>query len=172
MTIRRIIYANDKRLKQKSDKVTRFDAALKQLANDMHETMQSFNGVGIAGPQIGVMQRIFVAEIPPNRDGDDEPSHPQSGQTYILVNPQIVRVAKKRVEGREGCLSIPTWFGYVERPEWVELIAQDLNGEQITLKTDDLLGRIFQHEIDHLNGVLYPEHISDPTKFWQELPSD
>ena len=171
MAIRRIIYTNDKRLKQKAQTVIHFDTALRQLASDMHETMHFFNGIGIAGPQIGVMQRIFVAEIPPNRNDEDKP-HPQSGQRYTLVNPQIISVSKTHVEGREGCLSIPTWFGQVTRPEWVELIAQDLNGEQITLKTDDLLGRVFLHEIDHLNGVLYPEHISDPTKFWQELPND
>lgn len=167
MTIRKVLHSNDPRLRQKAKKVKQFIPGLKELAEDMLETMRHHQGVGLAGPQIGVMQRIFVAEIPPSRGNGPEP-HPQSGITYILINPELVKAAENLVEGREGCLSIPKWMGMVERPEWVEVKAQDLTGRKIKLKVDDLLARIFQHELDHLNGVLYIDHIKDPQKLWQE----
>jgi peptide deformylase len=171
MAVRKVITLNDERLRQKAKKVKQFTPALKQLAEDMLETMRAHNGVGLAGPQIGVMQRIFVAEIPASRGDTDEP-HPQSGTSYILVNPEISQCADNLVEGREGCLSIPTWYGLVERPEWVEIKAQDLNGKKIKLKVDDLLARIFQHELDHLNGVLFIDYVKDREKLWQVLPED
>lgn len=171
MTVRKIITLNDERLRQKAKKVNQFTPALKQLAEDMLETMRANNGVGLAGPQIGVMQRIFVAEIPASRSGTDEP-HPQSGTSYVLINPEIIQYADDFVEGREGCLSIPTWYGLVERPAWVEVRALDLNGKKIKLKVDDLLARIFQHELDHLDGVLFFDHIKDREKLWQVLPED
>ncbi len=171
MAVRKVITFNDERLRQKAKKVKQFTPALKQLAEEMLETMRAHNGVGLAGPQIGVMQRIFVAEIPASRNGTDEP-HPQSGTSYVLVNPEIGQCADNLVEGREGCLSIPTWYGLVERPEWVEIKAQDLNGKKIKLKVDDLLARIFQHELDHLNGVLFIDHVKEREKLWQILPED
>jgi peptide deformylase len=171
MAVRKIITLSDERLRQKAKKVKQFTPALKHLAEDMLETMRSANGVGLAGPQIGVMQRIFVAEIPASRSGTDEP-HPQSGVVYVLVNPEIVKCADSLAEGREGCLSIPTWYGLVERPEWVEVRAQDLDGKRIKLKVDDLLARVFQHEIDHLDGVLFLDHIRDREKVWQVLPEE
>jgi peptide deformylase len=171
MAVRKVITLNDERLHQKAKKVKQFTPTLKQLAEDMLETMRAHNGVGLAAPQIGVMQRIFVAEIPASRSGTDEP-HPQSGTSYILVNPEIIQHAANLVEGREGCLSIPTWYGLVERLEWVEVKAQDLDGKRIKLKVDDLLARIFQHELDHLNGVLFIDHVKDREKLWQVLPED
>lgn len=171
MTARKVITLNDERLHQKAKKVKQFTPALKQLAEDMLETMRAHNGVGLAGPQIGVMRSIFVAKIPASRSGTDEP-HPQSGTTYVLVNPEISQCADNLVEGREGCLSIPTWYGLVERPEWVEIKAQDLNGKKIKLKVNDLLARIFQHELDHLNGVLFIDRVKGREKLWQVLPED
>ena len=166
MTIRQVIYFGDDRLRQKAKKVKQFTPGLKQLAQDMLETMRHHQGVGLAGPQIGVMQRIFVAEIPLPDDEEIEP-HPQSGKSYILINPKVVKSAKTLVEGQEGCLSIPKWRGCIDRPEWVEVRAQDIQGRQIKLKVDDLLARVFMHEIDHLDGVLYIDHIKDEDKLWQ-----
>jgi peptide deformylase len=171
MAVRKVIYINDERLRQKAKKVKDFTPALKQLAQDMLETMHAHKGVGIAGPQVGVMQRIFVAEIPLPEDKEVEP-HPQSGRVYILINPEIVKTSDNLVEGHEGCLSIPNLQGSVERPEWIEVKAQNLQGRKIRLKVDDLLARIFQHEIDHLNGVLFIDHIKDPEKLWRILPED
>jgi len=171
MTIRKLVYVGDERLRQKAKKVKQFTPGLQQLAEDMLETMRHHQGVGLAGPQIGVMQRIFVAEIPLPQNNDTDP-HPQSGKTYILVNPEIINASVDVVEREEGCLSFPGWRGLVERPEWVEVRAFDVAGRKIRLKVDDLLARIFQHEIDHLDGILYTQHIKDPEKLWQTSPNE
>ena len=171
MSIRQVIYIGDDRLRQKANKVKQFTPSLKQLAQDMVETMRHYHGVGLAGPQIGVMQRIFVAEIPLPEDDEIEP-HPQSGRTYILVNPKVVKTSGDLVEGEEGCLSIPGWQGLVDRPKRVEVRAQDVNGRKIKLRVDDHLARIFMHEIDHLDGVLYIDHITDKEKLWQEVTEE
>jgi peptide deformylase len=137
----------------------------------MLETMRCHKDVGLVGPQIGVLQRIFVSEIPRPKEEDFEP-YPQSGKTYILVNPKIIKPSNNVVEGEEGCLSVPGWHGVVERPEWVQLKAQDINGRKIKLRVNDLLAHIFMQEIDHLNGILYIQHIKDPEKLWQDLPEE
>jgi peptide deformylase len=171
MPIRQVIIIGDERLRQKAKKVNQFTPVLEQLVQDMLETMQHYDGVGLAAPQIGVMQRLFVAAIPITEDDDSEP-HPQSGETYVLINPEVVRTASNIIEGEEGCLSIPNWRGLVERPEWVEVKAQDLSGRSFNVKVDDLLARIFQHEIDHLDGRLYLDHIKDGEKLWELMPED
>ena len=169
MAVRKVIYFGDERLRQKAKKIKQFTPGLKQLAQDMLETMRYYDGFGLAGPQIGVMQRIFVAEIPLLEEGDADP-HPQSGKSYMLVNPKIVKMSESVVEGQEGCLSIPDMRGLVERAEWIEVRAQDVNGRRIKIKVDDLLARIFMHEIDHLDGVLFIDHISDNEKLWRIIP--
>lgn len=171
MAVREIVCVDDARLRQPAANVDRFTPELRQLAQDMLETMRCHRGVGLAGPQVGVMQRIFVAEIPASRGEGEEP-HPQSGVTYVLVNPEIVETSSQLVEGKEGCLSMPTWYGCVERPAWVEARAQDLDGRTFKLKVDDLLARIIFHEVDHLNGILFTDHITDPDKLWQVTPED
>jgi peptide deformylase len=112
------------------------------------------------------MQRVFVAEIPVPEDDEVEP-HPQSGRTFILINPKVVKTSNDLVEGEEGCLSMPGWAGLVNRPTWVEVRAQDVSGRKVKLKVDDHLARIFMHEIDHLDGVLYVDHITDKDKLWE-----
>ena len=169
MAIREIILINDERLRQKAKKITRFTPGLKKLAQDMLETMRQREGVGLAGPQIGVLQRIFVAEIPAAK-GEGQESHPQSGKSYVLINPQIVKSSTELVEGQEGCLSIPGWQGLVERPSWVEVKAQNVEGKKFKIKVDDLLARVFMHEIDHLDGVLFIDHIKDSEKLWPVPP--
>ena len=171
MSIRQIVYIDDERLRQRAKKVKQFTPSLKKLAQDMLETMRAYDGVGLAGPQVGVMQRIFVAEIPVPNDDDTEP-HPQSGRNYILVNPEIVKSSETLVEGQEGCLSIPNWQGFVERPEWVEVKAQSIDGRKIKLKVNGYLARIFSHEIDHLNGILFFDHITDQEKLWELSAKD
>lgn len=166
MAVRQIVYVNDPRLREKAKKVKQFGPHLKKLADDMLETMHAAQGVGLAGPQIGVLQRIFVAELP--KDEDD----PHSGKPYVLLNPEIVKVSKEMEEGQEGCLSIPTWYGLVERHTWVHVKARDVNGKAFKLKVDGFLARVFQHEIDHLDGVLFIDHISDDEKLWQVLPEE
>jgi peptide deformylase len=166
MTIRKILYASDPRLRQKAKKVKDFGPHLKKLADDMLETMRQANGVGLAGPQIGVMQRIFVAEIPVDQED------PNSGQSYVIVNPELTYLSEEIEEGQEGCLSIPNWYGLVNRHRSVQIKAKDVHGKNIRLTVDGFLGRIFQHEYDHLNGVLFIDHITDKEKLWQVLPEE
>jgi len=166
MAVRKIFYANDPKLRQKAKKVKDFGPHLKKLADDMLETMRQANGLGLAGPQIGVMQRIFVVEIP--EDSED----PNRGQSYAIVNPEFTQLSPEMEEGQEGCLSIPNWYGLVNRHQWVQVKAKDVYGRNIKLNADGLLARAFQHEYDHLNGVLFIDHISDKEKLWQVLPEE
>jgi peptide deformylase len=167
MAIRKVIYIDDNRLRQQAQAVKQFSPAIDQLAHDMLETMRAHGGVGLAGPQIGVMQRILVAEIPLPDNEDLEPIHPEAGKSFVLINPEIVSAGPTTVEGEEGCLSIPLLRGMVPRPEWVEVEAQSLDGRTIKLRADGLLARIFFHEMDHLNGVLFFDHITDKNKLWK-----
>jgi peptide deformylase len=155
-------------LRQKANTITQFTPELKQLAADMLETMHCYDGVGLAGPQIGVMTRTFVAEIPAVEDEETDQPLANTSESYVPINPEIIKTSTDLVEGQEGCLSIPGWAGLVERPEWVEVKAQDVTGQPLKLKVVGLLARIFMHEIDHLNGILYTDHISDTAKLWQE----
>jgi len=90
----------------------------------------------------------------------------------VLVNPQIVQASPESAEGVEGCLSIPSWYGRVARSEWVVVKAMNVHGKPIRVKAHGLLARVFQHEIDHLNGVLFVDHIRRPEDLWQELPKE
>lgn len=168
MAIRKIIYANDPRLRQKAKRVKQFGPALKDLADDMLETMHAApaGGVGLAAPQIGLLQRLFVAELP-----EDE-NEPQSGKPFVLVNPEVVKTSRDEVEGEEGCLSIPTWYGLVWRPEWVVVKARDVNGKPMRIKAEGMLARVFLHEMDHLDGVLFIDRVESPDKLWQVKPED
>jgi peptide deformylase len=164
MAIRQILYASDPRLRQKSKPVKQFGPALKALADDMLETMHAANGLGLAAPQIGLLQQLVVIHLPKNEED------PQSGRDFVLVNPRVVEAGGDRVEGVEGCLSMPTWFGRVTRPESVVVKAQTVHGKPLRLRAHGLLARAFQHEIDHLNGIVFTDYIRKPEDLWQEQP--
>ena len=166
MAIKDILYASDSRLREKAKHVKQFGPALKTLAEDMIETLHAAHGLGLAAPQLGLLQRVFVAELP--KDEND----PQSGKPFVVINPEVVKTAPKEVEGEEGCLSIPTWYGMVWRPEWVVVKAQDVNGRPVRLKAEGLLARVFLHEMDHLNGVLFVDRVESPDKLWQVKPEE
>jgi peptide deformylase len=166
MAIRQVIYANDPRLRQKAKRVKQFGPDLKALADDMLETMRAANGLGLAAPQVGLLLRLFVAELP--EDEDD----PQSGKPFVLVNPEVAKASQHAVEGEEGCLSVPTWYGLVSRPEWVVVKAKDVSGKPIRIKTEGLLARVLLHEMDHLDGVLFVDRVESPEKLWQVKPED
>ena len=166
MATREIIYANDPRLREKAKRVKQFGPALRSLADDMLETMHEGHGIGLAAPQIGLLQRILVVQLP--EDEDD----PQSGKPFVLINPEVVKTSRTEVEGEEGCLSIPTWYGMVYRPEWIVVKAQDVNGKPQRIKARGLLARVFSHEMDHLDGVLFVDRVESPEKLWQITPED
>lgn len=151
MATREILQIGNPILRQRSHKITRFDDALSRLVEDMFDSMHEANGIGLAAPQIGISKRLIVVEMP-----DDE-DHPHPGERWVMCNPEIVRASRETVVGQEGCLSVVGYVGMVERAEKVTIAAEDLRGRKFRVKAEDYLARAFQHEIDHLNGVLYVE---------------
>lgn len=161
MAIRDIITPENPILRQKARKVAAFGPALKALADDMVETMRVAPGVGLAAPQVAVGQRLIVVEYAPEPEEGEEPTPPK---LYRLVNPEIVKASEEMLVGTEGCLSIPGYAGDVERHAAVVVKGFNLQGKPVKIKADGWLARIFQHEIDHLDGVLF---IDRALKIWR-----
>lgn len=155
MAVRQIITLGHPTLRHKARKVTRFGPELQQLIDDMVETMRVAPGVGLAAPQIDVSERIIVVELP----ADEEEGLP--AELYTFVNPEIVKASRDTEKGEEGCLSIPGYIGEVERSVELVVRGQDAFGRPQRVKAQDYLARIFQHEIDHLDGVLFIDR-ADP----------
>jgi peptide deformylase len=128
---------------------------IQSLIDDMVDTMRVAPGVGLAAPQVGVGLRVIVVEYA--EPGEDPEAEPKPPKLYSVVNPEIVRQSETTVPGREGCLSIPGYVGEVERQEVVTVKGLDRHGRAFKLKAKGWLARIFQHEIDHLNGVLFTD---------------
>ncbi len=139
-------------LRERAAEVTTFDDALRKLAGDMLETMRAAGGAGIAANQVGVLRRLFTWEIGPDRGG--------SGEHGALVNPEIVEVSEEAQSGDEGCLSFPGLFYPTLRPLRARLRARDTYGEEVEVVGTELRARIFLHEIDHLNGILFIDHLA------------
>jgi peptide deformylase len=137
-------------LRKKSKEIKNIDASIKDLARDMIESVKTFRGIGLAANQVGVDKRIFVVDRS-NLDLTEKP--------LIAINPQIVEISGKQTE-EEGCLSIPGTFDYVARPLKVTIKAHDLDGKELLVEGRGLLARVLVHEIDHLNGVLFIDHLS------------
>ncbi|MDX1613712.1 MAG: peptide deformylase [Candidatus Promineifilaceae bacterium] len=167
MTILEIEQLNNPILRQKARPVTSFDDDLQQLIDDMIETMREANGAGLAGPQVNQRLRLTVVETPPEYDDEGEEIE-GSRELLVLVNPEIVWTSHEMVDGIEGCLSIPGFLGEVERYEAIRVRAQDRRGRKIRLRLKDWAARIVQHEIDHLDGVLYIDRLTAPENFWRE----
>ena len=128
----------------------KFDSELEQLAEDMFATMYAAQGVGLAAPQIGKSLRLVVVDVSSGKNPEAK---------IVLVNPEIIH-AEGEVREEEGCLSIPGFRGYVVRPQFVTVRAQNLKGETFEIRGENLLARAFCHEIDHLNGILFLQHLS------------
>jgi peptide deformylase len=138
-------------LEQRGADITEFDTPeLRQLIEDMFESMYAAKGVGLAAPQIGIGKRLAVIDT---TTGEDE------GQKIVLINPEIVKMEGTQ-KSEEGCLSLPTFREQVNRPRKVTVRAQDVTGKEFEMTGEDLLARAFLHETDHLNGKLYISHIS------------
>ncbi len=163
MAVKPIVTAEDPRLRTKSKKVTQFGDSLKALVEDMFDSMYAANGLGLAAPQIGVMQRVLVIEMPAEYDEDDREVEP--ARRYVLVNPEIVKMRGEE-EMDEGCLSVPGYRGLVKRATQVTIKGQDLRGKQVRYRGEDLLAQAFQHELDHLDGVLYLDRLESPDKLF------
>jgi len=149
-----IIRPDNPTLRKKAVKVTNFGSDMQTLIDNMVDTMITAPGVGLAAPQVDVSQRLIVVRL-----SDDEESQKEHGENagklFVVANPKIIKASKDMVEGVEACLSIPGWFGSVMRHEEIVITGQDRYGKDIRIKAKDWLARVFQHEIDHLDGRLY-----------------
>ena len=165
MTVREIVTLPDPVLRRKARTVTKFDKDLQTLVDDMIETMREAPGVGLAAPQVGVSERVIVVEYAEEEEVEEgeEPKKVEP-KLYAMVNPEIVKASPDTIMGVEGCLSIPTLVGEVERAEEIRIKGFNRHGQPMKLKADGWLARIFQHEIDHLNGVVFTDLA---TKVWQ-----
>jgi len=153
MPLLQVRYEPDPILREKAKRVKTFDANLRKLVADMLETMHANNGVGLAAPQIGLSIRVLVAELAPNKE-ENEP-----GFKVALVNPEIVKRDSEMADGYEGCLSIPGWIGEVPRHVSVTIKGQTPEGKEVRIKAHDYFARVLQHEIDHLDGILFTDRI-------------
>ena len=151
MALREILILPDKRLRQVSKPVAKIDAATKKLVEDMFETMYDAPGIGLAAIQIGVPQRVVTVDLAKK----DEPQDPR-----VFVNPEVLWQSEEKATHEEGCLSIPEYYEEVERPARVKVRYQDLDGNTHEVDAESLLATCLQHEIDHLNGVLFIDHLS------------
>ena len=162
MTLRTIVTLPDPVLKRKARAVTKFDKDLHTLLDDMVETMREAPGVGLAAPQIGLSDRIIVIEYYEREEDEENEEAPK--KVWAVINPEIVKTSEETLMGVEGCLSIPGLVGEVERHAEVQVKGLNRHGKPMKVKAKGWLARIFQHEIDHLNGVLFTDRA---TRVWQ-----
>ncbi len=146
-----IVTLGDDILRQECSDVKEFDSALAMLVVAMFDTLSEADGVGLAGPQVGVAERIFVVKIP-------------NGEPLAFINPTIIETSVEEGPYEEGCLSLPGVYHEVIRPLRVTIQAQNVKGKAFTMKADGLLARVIQHENDHLHGKLYIDRLSDKDK--------
>lgn len=151
MSVREVVLLGDPVLREKAEEVEVFDEELRSLVRDMFETMVAEEGAGLAAPQIGISKRIFVADI---RESRGAPAR------FAMVNPKLVEVSDEVESEAEGCLSIPGVSEVVTRPARVAVEGFDPTGEPLRVEADELLARVIQHEIDHLDGILFFDRIS------------
>jgi peptide deformylase len=149
MAQRPLRYLGDPVLREMAEPVTELSDELRRLVEDMFDTMYAEEGVGLAAPQVGVQQRVIVVDP---REPDIMP--------FALINPEIVEVSEDVERGEEGCLSIPGLKDIVERPAAVRIEGLNLDGGRISMEADGLLARILQHEVDHLDGILFLDRVS------------
>lgn len=168
MTILDIIQPDNPVLRKKARRVTVFDKKFQKLVDDMVETMLDAPGVGLAAPQVAVSQRLIVVQLPDDEDSQKEFGE-HAGKLYVIANPEIIKVSKEMVEGVEGCLSIPGYVGLVDRHEKITLTGLDRQGKPLRVKAEGWLARVFQHEVDHLDGQLY---IDIAKEVWQPKPEE
>jgi peptide deformylase len=177
MTVREILSEPNPVLRKKATKVAKVTSEIRRLIDDMIETMRDAPGVGLAATQIGVGQRVITVEYA--EEPDEAPGkEPAEGETpppppepvlYVLIDPEITRRSQEKIVGIEACLSVPGFAGDVERH--VEVVVKGYNpqGAPVRIKAKDWLARIFQHEIDHLDGILYVDRAE---KVWEIRPED
>jgi peptide deformylase len=155
--VRDIVVVEDRRLRTKCPKVPKVDDSTRRLIDDMVDTMRDAPGIGLGAPQVGVLLRVIVAEV------DD--------QLHALVNPEIIRAEGEQV-GDEGCLSIPGYVGEVKRFERVVVKAKNRAGKDVRVRGEGLLARCLQHEIDHIDGILFTDRLTSPDSLRKVAPNE
>lgn len=155
MAARSILFSDNPLLREKSRRVRRVTKETRQLIEDLFDTMRPARGVGLAAVQVGVPLRVIVAEVPEYLDD------PDAGTAFALINPELARVSEETEEGIEGCLSVPGWVGEVPRHLAVTVKGLDARGKKVRKRATGYLARILQHEIDHLNGVLFIDRANE-----------
>lgn len=161
MTVRPVLKMGHPLLRQVAAPVERFDEALACLIADMDDTMRSLSGAGIAAPQIGVSQRVVIFELRENPRYPDVAPIPYT----VLVNPQLTALGDEQEDGWEGCLSVPGMRGLVPRLRRLRYTGFDQNGVPLDRTVEGFHARVVQHEVDHLDGILYPQRIRDLRNF-------
>jgi peptide deformylase len=162
MALRQIVTLPDPILRRKAKQVIKFDSDLQELVDDMIETMREAPGVGLAAPQVGIPERVIVVEYAEDEEDEDAPK-----KLYVMVNPEIKEFSDETEVGIEGCLSVPGLHGDVERALRVTVKGQTRHGQPMKVKARGWMARIFQHEIDHVNGVVFTDRAS---KVWKPEP--
>ena len=156
MTIRKILTEPNKILREKSLRIENVDKDIQRLMDDMLETLYAAPGIGLAAIQVGVAKRVIVMDISRDRDKDKEPKK----NPMYFVNPEIVWKSEDKFTYEEGCLSVPNQFAEIERPKQCRVRHLDYNGNPQELKAEGLLATCIQHEIDHLEGILFIDYLS------------
>jgi len=179
MGLREIVTLPDPILRRKARPVSAFDKSLQVLIDDMIETMRAAPGVGLAAPQVGIGERLIIVEYaeppeePESEDGPEaeaqEPAPEVKPKLYVVANPVIMKASSEMVLGVEGCLSIPGLVGEVERFERIQVSGLNRRGQPMKIKAEGWLARIFQHEIDHVNGVVFPDRAA---RVWKPEPDE
>jgi peptide deformylase len=154
MAVLPIVKAENPVLRQKAKKVSRIDASIQKLIDDMIETMHAAHGVGLAAPQVNVPLRVIVVQ----EYDEDEEGRLIPGEVITLINPEIIKTSGV-YEVDEGCLSLPGYMGTIKRAEKVTAKGTNRDGKEIRIKADGLLAEALQHEVDHINGILYFDHL-------------
>ncbi len=167
MAVREIIKLPHPTLKRKAHKVKDFGAEFQQLVDDMIDTMRAAPGVGLAGPQVNQSLRVVVIEYP--EDDSVEDAEPR---LFVVVNPKFTYMSEETVKGIEGCLSVPNLLGEVDRSQEVAVECLDRHGRKTKIEASGWLARIFQHEIDHINGILYVDRTETLFEPAEETPSE
>jgi peptide deformylase len=163
MAVLKIITVPDPILRKKARKVTEFGKEFQELVKNMIDTLHEAPGVGLAAPQVAVSERLIVVEFSEEEDEETPPT------TYVVVNPEIIHASEEMVNGIEGCLSVPELVGEVERHQAITVKGLNRHGKPVRIKAEGWLARIFQHEIDHLDGILYTDRTD---KVWIPKPEE